>query len=761
MFANLRIGTRLALGNAVLILVILGLTFVTQVFVSQLGRVVEQLGTQGETSASVARVLIESSMLSYDINQYLEQPREDKKRVLMEHVESLHRIVDDALAKGATAMESADRLIHEIQDRFEAFASLALEHNRLENQIRELGIEHRRAMGRLVTLLEERGAKEEAYWALRASDAFLTARIRVDRFLHGEPVAELESAQPALETTRAALRRLASAELSGEEAELLERTRAGVEAWAGSLARARDTGLGLRDTKAFFERSFTTLESDLLKVLEKVDGDRRRSSEQSAAVIADEQTTTLALSGLAVLLALATAWALWRGIAPPLQRCTSTTRRLAEGDLDCTVADRRGRNELAELARALETLRTKLREARQTSAEAEAARAERMAQQERESRIQARVVRELETGLGRLAEGDLTHKIESPAADPFPAEYEALRTAYNDTVERLATTVAKIWELAEAVRNGAGEIAQAASDLSARAETQAATLEQSAAALNELTESVRATSERANAADRATQANYAEAKAGEAVVREAIAAMGAIERSSEQVQRIIGAIDDIAFQTNLLALNAGVEAARAGEAGRGFAVVASEVRALAQRASDSAREIRTLLSDSRTQVEAGAALVARTGESLERILQQASEVSRLMAEIAAATSEQSAGLTEINGGVGQLDRVTQENAAAAEQARAAASALNEQADGLRGLLVTFRTRANTPSAPRSVLPGEVVAARSAIRPGATPSEKAEARATAVVTPIDTARQQGKRRPLRAANETAASVWQEF
>ncbi len=761
MFANLRIGTRLALGNAVLIALVVGLALVQQVYVTQLGRVVEQLGTQGETSAGIARVLIESSMLSYEMDRFVEHPGEDKRRALVEHLEKLNALTDEALAKGATGAEAADRLIHEIEERFEAFASLVLEHNRLKNQIRDSGIEHRRAMGRLVALLEERGAKEEAYWALRASDAFLTTRVRVDRFLHGDPVAELESALPALETTRAALRRLASAELSGEEAELLERIRSGVEAWAATLGRARETELALRETTAFHERSFSTLESDLLKVLDKIDGERHGSSEKSTAVISEQRRTTLALSALAVLLALATAWVLWRGIVPPLQRCTSTTRRLAEDDLDCTVADRRGRNELAELARALETLRTKLREARRTSAEAEAARAERLAQQERESRIQARVVRELETGLDRLAEGDLTHKIESPPTDPFPAEYEALRKAYNDTVDRLAATVAKIWELAESVRNGAGEIAQAASDLSSRAETQAATLEQSAAALNQLTESVRATSERASAADKATQANYAEAKAGEAVVREAIAAMGAIERSSEQVQRIIGAIDDIAFQTNLLALNAGVEAARAGEAGRGFAVVASEVRALAQRASDSAREIRTLLSDSRNQVENGAALVAKTGESLERILQQASEVSRLMAEIAAATNEQSAGLTEINGGVGQLDRVTQENAAAAEEARAAASALNQQADGLRDLLVTFRTKANMPSVPRPVFPGEVVGARSSIRGGAASSEKAGSRATAVVTPIDTARQQSKRRSLRAANETAGSVWQEF
>ncbi len=760
MFANVRIGARLGLGSLAMIIVILGLSVAQQFFTNRLAELVEALGAKVETSSTVARALIEASMFSANVERYVNEPRDETKQQLKNALELIHGMIDNVLGNGITVMEAADGIIHEISDRFDAFSTIVLQHSQLKKQARDLGIEHRRAMGRLVALLEQRDAKEDAYWALRASDAFLTARLRVDRFLQGEPVAELDSATPAVEATRAALRRLASAELSGEEAEILERTRDGVEAWADVVARTRDNELALRETRAFFERGLAALESNVRNVLTQMDVERRQSVEARAALIAEQRLVTIGISLLAVLLALATSFALWRAIAPPVKRCTETTRRLAEGDLDCPVADGRGNNELAELTRALETLRSKLREARQMSAEAEAARAERLAQQERESRIQARVVRELETGLDRLAEGDLTHKIESPPSDPFPAEYESLRKAYNDTVERLSNTFAKIWELAESVRAGAGEIAQTASDLSSRAETQAATLEQSAAALNELTESVRATSERASAADKATQANYAEAKAGESVVREAIAAMSAIERSSEQVQRIIGAIDDIAFQTNLLALNAGVEAARAGEAGRGFAVVASEVRALAQRASDSAREIRTLLSDSRNHVENGAALVAKTGESLERILQQASEVSRLMAEIAAATNEQSAGLSEINGGIGQLDRVTQENAAAAEEATAAASALNEQADDLRNLLVTFRT-ASSEGATKPFAPVDGGRTRRTGRAGADERDMAPSRPSAVVTPIDVARPQGKRRPLRAANEASANVWQEF
>lgn len=307
------------------------------------------------------------------------------------------------------------------------------------------------------------------------------------------------------------------------------------------------------------------------------------------------------------------------------------------------------------------------------------------------ARIQARVVDEISAGLERLANGDLTRPIQSTASDPFPADYDALRARYNGVLEQLSGIVGRIGDVAVGVRNGSSEIDQAAQDLSSRAETQAATLEQSAAALNQLTESVRSTSERAAQAESAGRSNREQAENGAQVVRDAIDAMRAIEKSSDQVTRIIGVIDDIAFQTNLLALNAGVEAARAGEAGKGFAVVACEVRGLAQRASESAREIKSLISESSAQVEAGSKLVSRTGERLEEILLRASEVQSLMSDIAVAAREQSSGLEEINTGVNQLDQVTQQNAAVAEQTTAAATSLTQKASELVNVLSHFRS----------------------------------------------------------------------
>ena len=370
----------------------------------------------------------------------------------------------------------------------------------------------------------------------------------------------------------------------------------------------------------------------------------------------------------------------------PLGQLDGSLRQIAERQWEHKIPLQEQKDELGRIARSISDFRDRLREAEALEARQREAEAE----QQRQAQIQARVVREISSGLERLAAGDLSMPIASPANDPFPGDYEALRASYNSVLDQLGGIVAQIEGVASGVRAGSGEIDQAAQDLSARAETQAATLEQSAAALTELTESVRAAAARAAEAEAASRDNHARAEGGARIVHDAIAAMRSIEKSSEQITRIIDVIDDIAFQTNLLALNAGVEAARAGEAGRGFAVVASEVRGLAQRASESAREIKGLIAESAGHVEAGSELVGRTGKSLEEILVKASDVQTLMGEISASAREQSAGLEEINVGVNQLDQVTQQNAAVAEETTAAAASLKQKAAELVQVLGHFR-----------------------------------------------------------------------
>jgi len=340
---------------------------------------------------------------------------------------------------------------------------------------------------------------------------------------------------------------------------------------------------------------------------------------------------------------------------------------------------------------ALLAARTAQSEAEQLAAEQQASEKRLAEQTMQQAAQQARMARDIAAGLERLAIGDLSHPIDSPAKDPFPEEYEALRVSYNGAVERLNGVIARIGTVAEGVSTGSGEINQASQDLASRAETQAATLEQSAAALQQLTESVRFAASRAAEAETEGRENRARAESGTHVVKEAIMAMNAIERSSEQINRIVDVIDAIAFQTNLLALNAGVEAARAGEAGRGFAVVASEVRGLAQRASDSAGEIRALITESTAHVATGSSLVSRTGASLDAILESARRMQALLDEISTGASTQATGLAEINTGVSQLDQVTQQNAAVAEETTAAAASLKQKAEALMAELQQFKT----------------------------------------------------------------------
>jgi methyl-accepting chemotaxis protein len=298
---------------------------------------------------------------------------------------------------------------------------------------------------------------------------------------------------------------------------------------------------------------------------------------------------------------------------------------------------------------------------------------------------QATVVQLLAGGLARLAEGDLTLRLE----ERFPADYQQLRYDFNAAVEQLQAAMKALALSAQGIRAGADEISQSAEDLSRRTESQAASLEETAAALDQITATVRKTADGATEASDVVLTAKTDAEQSGQVVRDAVAAMSEIERSAQQISQIIGVIDEIAFQTNLLALNAGVEAARAGDAGRGFAVVASEVRALAQRSAAAAKEIKALISTSSGQVTRGVQLVGETGQALDRILAKVGDINQLVAGIAASAKEQAMGLHEVNSSITQMDHVTQQNAAMVQESTAASFALASEAQQLTVLIQGF------------------------------------------------------------------------
>lgn len=318
---------------------------------------------------------------------------------------------------------------------------------------------------------------------------------------------------------------------------------------------------------------------------------------------------------------------------------------------------------------------------------AEAARIEAEDARQKEELVRETVVRELAQNLNRLSEGDLTCQITAN----FEGEYERLRVDFNEAVERLSGLIKSVDETVIGLSSNASEVSSASGELARRTETQAATLEETAAALDELTATVNSTAENAKDANSAVVEARKGAEAGGETVRDVVKAMGKIAESSAKIAKIIEVIDDIAFQTNLLALNAGVEAARAGDAGRGFSVVASEVRALAQRATDSAKDISTLITSSDTQVNAGVELVERAGEALELIVSNVASTGKLVGTITHAAQEQATALQEINSAVNSMDQTTQHNAAMVEETTAVSTSLSSEAENLQKMVAAFKT----------------------------------------------------------------------
>jgi methyl-accepting chemotaxis protein len=300
---------------------------------------------------------------------------------------------------------------------------------------------------------------------------------------------------------------------------------------------------------------------------------------------------------------------------------------------------------------------------------------------------ESQLVDALSSGLKKLSQNQLDFQL----TEALTGAYDDLRKDFNAAVTSLATTIRSVRASAASVHNGATEIRSASDDLANRNERQAANLEEAAAAMNQVTDNIKLTAERATVVQRTVASTHQEATEGGQVVARATTAMGAIEKSAQEIGQIISVIDSIAFQTNLLALNAGVEAARAGDAGKGFAVVANEVRALAQRSADAAKDIKTLITASTRQVEDGVTLVAETGSLLEKILSSVGEISGAMKDIAENANAQSVNLQQINTTVGEMDRMTQQNAAMVEQSTAASRSLADEANELTALVTRFST----------------------------------------------------------------------
>ncbi|MGE7371249.1 methyl-accepting chemotaxis protein [Neorhizobium sp. NPDC001467] len=451
---------------------------------------------------------------------------------------------------------------------------------------------------------------------------------------------------------------------------------------------------------------------DRISALAAGDGEKSLYTFRSAAAVLKQQAMTLSAGltaaqhaasaailwtlviagGIAGILALGLIWALCNAIVTPIVGMTRTMTALAGGnhDIDVPALDRG--DEVGRMAQAVAVFKHAAIEKHRLERDSDLTRAraesERRAHDEQKAHDAADIefaIDGLAAGLSKLAEGDVAYRID----ESFVGRLDRLRTDFNSAAATLQTTLASVGVNAAAIHTNADAIRIATDDLARRTEQQAAAVEQTAAAVEQVTTTVKDAAARAEDVGERVERTRAGAEQSGDVVRRAVSAMEGISQSSHEIGKIIGVIDEIAFQTNLLALNAGVEAARAGEAGKGFAVVAQEVRELAQRSANAAKDIKTLITTSTTQVNAGVALVGETGKALEAIVDEVREINEHIRAIVVSTREQSTGLQEINNAVGTMDRNTQENAAMVDQQTKTSHTLAAEANTLNELLKQF------------------------------------------------------------------------
>jgi methyl-accepting chemotaxis protein len=414
-----------------------------------------------------------------------------------------------------------------------------------------------------------------------------------------------------------------------------------------------------------------------------------------------------------------------RSVGKPLASTVAALQALARDETGVEIEGRDRKDEIGEIARAFKACQQlAVDKARREQEEADAREAGERQRLAEEARRDAEQKRNLETAisalgdaLGRLSDGDLTAKI----SEPFAGELDTLRASFNTSIVKLAEAMTAVRESTDGIQSNSDEMRSAVSELSSRTERQAAALEESSAALEQINSTVANSSNRAQEASRKMAEAKSASDASARIVSDTVNAMGNIKEASDEISKIIGVIDEIAFQTNLLALNAGVEAARAGEAGKGFAVVAQEVRELAQRSATAAREIKELIGKSSGAVENGVDLVKATGEALTTIAGHVTDINEHIRSIATAAKEQSSGLQEVSSAVSQMDQVTQQNAAMVEEATALTHRLSEESNQLASMVQRFRLSGSAAGATGSR--GPVAAAPRAVSKDAPASSR--------------------------------------
>ncbi|HYG91667.1 MAG TPA: methyl-accepting chemotaxis protein [Azospirillum sp.] len=687
------------------------------------------------------------------------------KQRVQEIQENLKATLATAIAQSSDPVRrgSLERMARILDTYAQQFAKLSQTRDKRDDLmysvLTPVGEAARKNLAETFKALKDRNEFQAATLAGTAVEDVLTMRLFAARFLIDAEMTWVEQfrqrATQLIANAEALQAQLQDPALKKQAGEAVDAARKYLPAFNDTVEAVNETnrlvaqmGKDVAEFAQVAETTKATALDTLGKTKEAIDSGLQSTS-----------TTNIAVGIAAVLIGLLLAWLVARSIVKPVRAMTETMTNLAHGDLTVTIPALADRDEIGEMAQAVQVFKDNAIE-KQRMDEAERARleAERRAAEEQRARAQAigqeiadlidgvskgdlarrldlegkdgfyrtmseginrltdtveGVIADLATVLGALAEGDLNTRIEKD----YQGAFQKLKTDVNATSAKLGEIVGQITQAADAMAAAASEVSMGSTDLSERTEQQASNLEETAASMEELGATVRSNADNAQRANRMAEDARKAAENGGVVAGSAIDAMRRIEDASRKITDIIGVIDEIAFQTNLLALNAAVEAARAGDAGRGFAVVAQEVRNLAQRSAQASKEIKGLILASDSQVHDGVELVQKAGDALEGIVSGVQHVASLISEMASASGEQASALDEINAAVAQMDEMTQKNAALVEETTAAAQAMASQASELKTLVGFFKLeRSATISRPAPQAPAAKPAA--AARPAA-------------------------------------------
>jgi methyl-accepting chemotaxis protein len=631
-------------------------------------------------------------------------------------------------------IERMIRLFKEYAANFDTLVQMQTRRQELlEGTMNPLGARIRATLTEIMATAFKEGKYDNAARAGMAQEALMLARLNAFRFLASPEAKLVETVRDRVKDFNARVNELLPHLVIAQN---IERTKQAIADGRAYEAAFQELAGLVMETNRLAYRVMAEAAKEFNELAESTGKSSVEFMNQTEKMV--EQTVTEStrmatiLSGLALFIGALFAWIVARSITTPVLAMTEAMAHLAGGNLAAEIPARTNRDEIGEMAKAVQVFKDNaIEKKRMDAAEQERLEAERRSAEAQRQREQE-IGREIATLIDSVSRGDLSTRIDLSGKDGFyrtmseginrltdtvqavisdlasvleslaggdltrrivkdyQGEFEKLKADVNATSAKLAEIVGEISNATDAISAAATQVSAGSADLAERTEQQASSLEETAASMEELGATVRTSADNARRADGMAGSARNAAEQGGAVATSAIEAMKRIAEASRKITDIIGVIDEIAFQTNLLALNAAVEAARAGDAGKGFAVVAQEVRVLAQRSAQASKEIKVLILDSDAQVQNGVDMVKKAGDSLGGIVGSVQQVAGLIGEIAAGSSEQATALDEINASVAAMDEMTQKNAALVEETTAAAQSMAGQAGDLRQLVGFFR-----------------------------------------------------------------------